>query len=83
MVNEVTILPMWHTQLQITKKYAKFSQNIYKFGNFAIITKRCFVRFPPKITIEVASSWNFFSSATDYLQIQLLQMQILSASKLF
>ena len=50
----------WHTQLQIIKKYAKFSQNIYKFGNFAIITKRCFVRFPPKITIEVASRWNFF-----------------------
>ena len=72
----------WHTQLQIIKKYAKFSQDIYKFGNFATIAKRCFVKFPPKITIEVASRWNFFY-ATDYLQIQLLQMEILSASILF
>ena len=38
----------WHTQLQIIKKLAKFSQDIYKFGNFAIIAKRCFVRFLPQ-----------------------------------
>ena len=46
----------WHTQLQIIKKYAKFSQNIY----LALATL-------PSSQKGVLSRWNLFSSATDYI----------------
>ena len=75
----------WHTQLQIIKKYAKFSQDIYKFGNFAIITKRCFVRFPPKMSNYY---WSRIQVEFFFLQLiifvnSIITNEILSASILF